>query len=99
MSPGGRDKIGSADCPYRLDGSPGEGEPTEDGDHFCRTNPGGFIETADGATVWFDVKGFGLLKAGPQTGLAPDRVASLSNQGRKVRVVESSDRLVGGAFL
>ena len=52
----------TADCPYRPDGSPGEGEPTSDGDHCCRTNPGGFIETDDGAKVWFDVKGLGLRR-------------------------------------
>jgi hypothetical protein len=28
--------------------------------HICRVNPGGVIETDDGAQIWFDAKGFGL---------------------------------------
>jgi hypothetical protein len=29
-------------------------------DHVCRINPGGVIDTDDGAAIRFDVKGFGL---------------------------------------
>ncbi|MGH2739314.1 MAG: DUF3237 family protein [Actinomycetota bacterium] len=38
--------------------------PTEaalaEGDYLCKTNPGGVIETDDGATIQFDAKGFAL---------------------------------------
>jgi hypothetical protein len=32
------------------------------GNHVCKINPGGVIETADGARIQFDVKGFGLRR-------------------------------------
>ena len=31
-----------------------------EGDYLCRTNPGGVIETDDGAIIQFDAKGFAL---------------------------------------
>jgi Protein of unknown function (DUF3237) len=31
-----------------------------DGDYLCKTNPGGVIQTDDGATIQFDAKGFAL---------------------------------------
>ncbi len=31
-----------------------------EGDYLCKTNPGGVIETDDGATIQFDAKGFAL---------------------------------------
>lgn len=38
--------------------------PTEatlaESDYLCKTNPGGIIETDDGATIQFDAKGFAL---------------------------------------
>jgi hypothetical protein len=34
-------------------------EPTP-GQHLCKTNPGGVIETEDGAQIWVDAKGYGL---------------------------------------
>jgi len=55
----------TAACPYRPDGSPGEGQATADGDHFCRVNPGGLIRTEDGGEVWFDANGFGFRRRGP----------------------------------
>jgi hypothetical protein len=30
------------------------------GQHLCTVNPGGVIETGDGARIWFDAKGYGL---------------------------------------
>jgi hypothetical protein len=30
------------------------------GQHLCTVNPGGVIETDDGAQIWFDAKGYGL---------------------------------------
>lgn len=30
------------------------------GQHLCTTNPGGVIETEDGAKIWFDARGYGL---------------------------------------
>jgi hypothetical protein len=49
----------AADCPYRPDG----GERSLDNDHLCTTNPAFVLETEDGATIWFDAKGFGLRRA------------------------------------
>jgi hypothetical protein len=36
-----------------------------EGDYLCKTNPGGVIETDDGATIQFDAKGFALRLEGP----------------------------------
>jgi hypothetical protein len=33
------------------------------GQHLCTVNPGGVIETDDGAEIWFDAKGYGLRGA------------------------------------
>jgi uncharacterized protein DUF3237 len=47
----------AADCAYLLvkaGVNPGPGQ------HLCRTNPGGVIETTDGAVIRFDAKGYGL---------------------------------------
>ena len=49
----------AADCPYRPDG----GARSLDHDHLCTTNPAFVLETDDGATIWFDAKGFGLRRA------------------------------------
>jgi hypothetical protein len=48
----------AADCPFRPDG----GERVNNGDHVCTTNPALILETRDGATIWFDAKGFGLRR-------------------------------------
>lgn len=47
----------AADCvlPQVLAGSPVDG-----GLHVCKENPGGFIETEDGALIELDGKGFGM---------------------------------------
>lgn len=47
----------AANCAYLLVRSGIEPPP---GEHLCRTNPGGIIETVDGAQVWFDARGYGL---------------------------------------
>jgi hypothetical protein len=47
----------SADCMYLL---VQRGEAVPPGQHLCYDNPGGFIETDDGATIRFDAKGYGL---------------------------------------
>lgn len=47
----------SADCVYLLVRS---GEEVPPGQHLCYENPGGFIETNDGARIRFDAKGYGL---------------------------------------
>ncbi len=47
----------SADCAYLLVKAGIQPEP---GQHICTTNPGGVIETEDGAQIWFDAKGYGL---------------------------------------
>ncbi|SRR5713226_8537527 len=47
----------AADCAYLLTKAgidPGPGQ------HLCRTNPGGVIETDDGALIRFDAKGYGI---------------------------------------
>lgn len=47
----------AADCAYLLVKAginPGPGQ------HLCRTNPGGVIETDDGAVIRFDATGYGL---------------------------------------
>ncbi len=47
----------AADCAYLLvkaGVNPGLGQ------HLCRTNPGGVIETDDGAVIRFDARGYGL---------------------------------------
>ncbi len=36
------------------------GEEVPPGQHLCYDNPGGFIETNDGASIRFDAKGYGL---------------------------------------
>lgn len=54
----------AADCSYLL---VLEGREVPPGKHLCRANPGGFIETADGATIRFDARGYGLR------GFDPDR--------------------------
>jgi hypothetical protein len=33
--------------------------------HLCKTNPGGFIKTNDGATIRFDARGYGLRGPDP----------------------------------
>jgi hypothetical protein len=47
----------AADCPFRPDGRGGG-----DREHLCTTNPAFVLETEDGATIWFDGKGFGLRR-------------------------------------
>jgi alkylmercury lyase len=47
----------SADCVYPLIQA---GVTPPPGQHLCTTNPGGVIETDDGAQVWFDARGYGL---------------------------------------
>jgi hypothetical protein len=37
-----------------------KGHPAPDGLHLCTLNPGGFIETRDGARIRFDGRGYGL---------------------------------------
>ena len=44
----------TADCVYPLVQA---GVTPSPGQHLCMTNPGGVIETDDGAQVWFDAKG------------------------------------------
>ena len=36
------------------------GLPAPAGQHLCKVNPGGVIETEDGAEIWFDANGYGL---------------------------------------
>ena len=48
----------AAECPFRPDGADRNGY----GDHVCTTNPAFVLETEDGATIWFDAKGFGLRR-------------------------------------
>lgn len=46
------------ECPFDpgfLDGPPVQ---LPEGDYLCETNPGGVIETDDGASIQFDAKGF-----------------------------------------
>jgi hypothetical protein len=52
----------SADCMYLL---ARRGEAVPPGQHLCYDNPGGFIETADGASIRFDAKGYGLRAFDP----------------------------------
>lgn len=47
----------AAECAYLLVQAGIEPPP---GQHLCKTNPGGVIETEDGARIWFDAKGYGL---------------------------------------
>jgi Protein of unknown function (DUF3237) len=47
----------AADCMYLL---VRRGDPVPQGQHLCYDNPGGFIETRDGASIRFDAKGYGL---------------------------------------
>jgi hypothetical protein len=47
----------SGSCVYPLVRS---GQKVPDGLHLCTMNPVGFIETADGARIRFDGKGYGL---------------------------------------
>src|SRR5207249_8225161 len=47
----------SADCMYLL---VQRGQAVPSGQHLCYDNPGGFIETSDGARIRFDAKGYGL---------------------------------------
>lgn len=47
----------AADCAYLLVQAGIEPPP---GQHLCKTNPGGVIETEDGARIRFDAKGYGL---------------------------------------
>lgn len=51
----------SADCPYDPGFLAATGQSWDDiGDHVCKINPVGVIETDDGARIQFEVKGFGL---------------------------------------
>ncbi|HBY95446.1 MAG: DUF3237 domain-containing protein [Ardenticatenaceae bacterium] len=52
----------AANCAYLLVRSGIEPPP---GQHLCRTNPGGIIETDDGARIWFDARGYGLRGYNP----------------------------------
>ncbi len=51
----------SGDCVYPL---VRKGQAIPDGLHICTMNPVGFIETADGARIRFDGRGYGVR--GPQ---------------------------------
>jgi hypothetical protein len=42
------------------------GAPLPPGLHLCRENPGGYIDTEDGARIWFDARGFGLRGPDPR---------------------------------
>src|SRR5690349_10941238 len=42
------------------------GTPVDPGLHVCRENPGGFIETDDGARIEFDGRGFGMRGFDPK---------------------------------
>jgi hypothetical protein len=42
------------------------GNPVDPGIHLCTENPGGFIETDDGAQIEFDGKGFGMRGFDPR---------------------------------
>ena len=53
----------SADCMYLL---VKRGEAVPPGQHLCYDNPGGFIETDDGASIRFDAKGYGLRGFDPK---------------------------------
>ena len=37
-----------------------KGQPVTEGMHLCTLNPGGFIETSDGARIRFEMRGYGL---------------------------------------
>lgn len=51
----------SADCPYDPGFLTATSQTWADiADHVCKINPAGVIETEEGATVQFEVKGFGL---------------------------------------
>jgi Protein of unknown function (DUF3237) len=52
----------AADCDYLLVRA--GVHPTRQ-QSLCKTNPGGVIETEDGAHIWFDAKGYGLRGADP----------------------------------
>jgi len=47
----------AGNCLYPLIRS---GQPVPDDLHLCTLNPGGFIETEDGARIRFDGRGYGL---------------------------------------
>lgn len=47
----------AGNCLYPLVRS---GQAVPDGPHLCTMNPGGFIETSDGAQIRFDGRGYGL---------------------------------------
>ena len=47
----------AADCAYLLVKAGVDPGP---GQHLCRTNPGGVIDTDDGAVIRFDARGYGL---------------------------------------
>jgi len=42
------------------------GKPVDPGLHVCKENPGGFIETDDGALIEIDGKGFGMRGFDPR---------------------------------
>jgi len=47
----------SGNCLYPL---VRKGQPVPEGLHLCTLNPGGFIETKEGARIRFDGRGYGL---------------------------------------
>jgi hypothetical protein len=51
----------AGDCLYPL---ARQGQPIPGGLHLCTMNPGGFIQTEDGARIRFDGRGYGLRQAG-----------------------------------
>jgi hypothetical protein len=52
----------AAECAYLLVKAGVDPGP---GQHLCRLNPGGVIETDDGALISFEARGFGLRGANP----------------------------------
>jgi hypothetical protein len=50
----------AVDCAFLLVRAGLEVPP---GQHLCRENPGGIIETSDGARIWLDGRGYGLRGA------------------------------------
>lgn len=74
----------TAECPYDPGFMESSGLTWDDlGDHVCRIDPAGVIETADGATIQFEVRGFGLRL---------ERRAPLWSLTGAVRLVSADER-------
>ena len=82
------------DCAYLLVQAGVDPRP---GQHLCKENDGGVIETEDGAQITFDTKGYGLRGSRPfvSQALETGNGGPVLNDRQALRVAQHSIRFLG----